>query len=234
MKCEEFEQYIPNYVTGNIDPAIKEQMEAHYFECDTCFDALELIDAAASEIAESGVDKIREMETDEGTVEWLIAEAQKCLDRRDIDGAKLHYTKAQEIKPDDERLKRMIEGLRYDELIDEFGVAPKPEDPGRDVEIPEAHVIFAMLGDAQNALNAGDLALANGIYADAQDLAFKIPGVESALLSLQAQQTPIKHDQTEIIEGKEVKTHSDVNKARIAQRDIDLLKRALTDVEGNK
>lgn len=58
MNCEEFNEHISDYVSGDIDPAVKDQMEAHYFECDSCFDTLELLDAAASEIAESGTEKL--------------------------------------------------------------------------------------------------------------------------------------------------------------------------------
>jgi tetratricopeptide (TPR) repeat protein len=230
MNCEEFKDHVMEYISHQIDPDLKERMEDHYFECDECFDELELMNAAMHELADSGLDGIKEWETAEGKVKWLISEAQEYLDQGDKNTARLHYEKAKEIKPDDERVKQAIYSLDHQALIDEFVVTPM-DDVDREPTIPEAHVIASMLRDAQGLLDAGKLDSANGLYLEAQGMAFEIPKVESTLLSLQDQQEPIEPDETEMVEGEEVKVHSEENKIKIAQRNIDLLLEALKKLE---
>lgn len=80
MKCEEFNEHIADYVSGDIDPAVKDQMEAHYFECDSCFNALELMDAAASEIAEVGVEKLLATAEDARVLKVIIGGVEHLVE----------------------------------------------------------------------------------------------------------------------------------------------------------
>lgn len=59
MNCEDFEKYIFGYLTDrNFDSKLKEAMEEHYFECDKCFNNLELTSATIGAIQTEGVDKL--------------------------------------------------------------------------------------------------------------------------------------------------------------------------------
>jgi hypothetical protein len=80
MKCEEFEKHIADYVSGEIDPSVKDRMEAHYFECDECFDAIELMEAAVGEIAESGVEKLMTMAEDARVIKVIISGVEHVVE----------------------------------------------------------------------------------------------------------------------------------------------------------
>ena len=59
MNCDEFEKYVLNYLTDrDFDPELKHKMEEHYFECDNCFNSLELATATIGVIHSEGVDNL--------------------------------------------------------------------------------------------------------------------------------------------------------------------------------
>jgi len=61
MNCKEFKQHIFDYLTDkNFDPELKEAMEDHYFDCDKCFDELELMSATIGAIHKKGVEELIE------------------------------------------------------------------------------------------------------------------------------------------------------------------------------
>lgn len=59
MNCEEFSKHIFAYLTNkNFDQKLKEAMEEHYFECDECFNKMELTSSTIGAIRTEGVDKL--------------------------------------------------------------------------------------------------------------------------------------------------------------------------------
>ena len=59
MNCEEFEKNINDYLTDkNFDAQLKEAMAEHYFECEDCFNKLELTSVTIGVIQAEGIDKL--------------------------------------------------------------------------------------------------------------------------------------------------------------------------------
>ena len=171
MNCEEFKDHVMEYIAHQIDPELKERMEDHYFECDECFDELELMNATMHELADLGLEGIKEWKTAEGKVKWLISEAQEYLDDGNRDGAMLHYKKAQEIMPEDSRVKELIGSLERQKHTDRLS----------DFTMKE---ILHGIQQAQVNLNAGKIkgAIAGCIYAE--DAIDSIPDIGAILQSI--------------------------------------------------
>lgn len=59
MNCDEFGKHILDYLTDtDFDHELKDKMEEHYFECDNCFNKLELTSATIGVIHSEGVDNL--------------------------------------------------------------------------------------------------------------------------------------------------------------------------------
>jgi|APSaa5957512622_1039677.scaffolds.fasta_scaffold07559_3 hypothetical protein len=66
MNCDEFQKHILNYLTDrDFDHELKEKMEEHYFECDNCFNNLEIASATIAVIHSEGVDNLLRYSEDE-------------------------------------------------------------------------------------------------------------------------------------------------------------------------
>ena len=75
MNCDEFQKHILNYLTDrDFNHELKDKMEEHYFECDNCFNDLELASATIGVIHSEGVENLLRYSEDEEIQEKLKKE----------------------------------------------------------------------------------------------------------------------------------------------------------------
>jgi hypothetical protein len=81
MNCSEFKELIVDYLTKKaLDLNTKKEFEEHYFECDDCFNDLELTSVTIGVIHSEGIDKIFQFSTEERIT--VIKEKAKSLVER--------------------------------------------------------------------------------------------------------------------------------------------------------
>ena len=133
MNCEEFEKHLFDYLNDILsDMKIKRAMEEHYFECDECFNNLELTSAMIGAIKTEGIDNL--FQYSENNEELLKSEYIKKMLNSSINNIIATTEKTTEI------LRKIAQNLTYPGLL----LSPESLESvmGSSVKPPEQNIEF--------------------------------------------------------------------------------------------